>query len=69
MDNPLAYACNFDKRSAERVTHSGRASYTTPWDTSRSRIELVTRTGYRVMVEGAVDAHALARVLDVLERR
>ena len=35
----------------------------------RSRIELVTRTGYRVMVEGAVDAHALARVLDVLERR
>ena len=33
------------------------------------RIEIVTRSGYRVLVDGAVDAGALARVLDVLERR
>lgn len=33
------------------------------------RIEVMTRTGYRLMVEGAVDEHAFARVLDVLERR
>jgi transposase len=33
------------------------------------RIEVVTRTGYRLMVEGVVDGQALARVLDVLERR
>jgi transposase len=33
------------------------------------RIEVVTRTGHRVIVDGAVDGHALARVLDVLERR
>jgi UDP-N-acetylmuramyl tripeptide synthase len=33
------------------------------------RIEVVTRTGYRVMVDGAVKGQALARVLDVLERR
>ncbi len=33
------------------------------------RIEVVTRTGHRVIVEGAVDTSALARVLDVLERR
>jgi transposase len=33
------------------------------------RIEVVTRNGHRVIVEGAVDTSALARVLDVLERR
>ena len=33
------------------------------------RIEVVTRTGHRVIVDGAVDGQALARVLDVLERR
>ncbi|HEX5713876.1 MAG TPA: transposase [Solirubrobacterales bacterium] len=33
------------------------------------RIEIVTRGGHRVLVDGAVDAGALARVLDVLERR
>jgi transposase len=33
------------------------------------RIEVVTRTGYQVIVDGAVDGQALARVLDVLERR
>ena len=34
-----------------------------------SRIEIATRDGYRVIVEGAVDTSALTRVLDVLERR
>jgi transposase len=34
-----------------------------------SRIEIGTRNGHRVIVEGAVDTRALARVLDVLERR
>jgi transposase len=33
------------------------------------RIEVVTRTGHRLIVDGAVDGQALARVLDVLERR
>jgi transposase len=33
------------------------------------RIEIVARSGLRVIVDGAVDAQALARVLDVLERR
>jgi transposase len=36
---------------------------------ARGRIEVVTRTGHRVIVDGAVDGQALARVLDVLERR
>ena len=34
-----------------------------------SRIEIAMRNGHRVIVEGAVDTSALARVLDVLERR
>ena len=33
------------------------------------RIEIVSRSGHRVIVDGAVDGQALARVLDVLERR
>ena len=37
--------------------------------TPGGRIEVVTRNGHRVIVEGAVDTSALARVLDVLERR
>jgi transposase len=40
-----------------------------PPPTARGRIEVVTRTGYQVIVDGAVDRHALVRVLDVLERR
>jgi transposase len=37
--------------------------------TPGGRIEIVTRDGHRVIVEGAVDTSALARVLDVLEPR
>jgi len=37
--------------------------------TPGGRIEVVTRNGHRVIVEGAVDTSGLARVLDVLERR
>ena len=37
--------------------------------TPGGRIEIVTPNGHRVIVEGAVDTSALARVLDVLEPR
>src|SRR4051794_6102647 len=35
---------------------------------SRGRLEIITRHGYRVVVDGAVDETALARVLAVLTR-
>jgi hypothetical protein len=37
MDNPLAYACDFDKRYGKRGIHSGRVSYTSRWDTTKTR--------------------------------
>ena len=40
-----------------------------PSPPATGRIEIVTRSGHRVLVDGAVDAGALARVLEVLERR
>jgi hypothetical protein len=37
--------------------------------TSGGRMEIVTTTGWRIIVGGDVDARALARVVAVLERR
>ena len=42
---------------------------TTPVCVDAGRIEIVLRGGYRVIVDAAVEASALSRVLDVLERR
>jgi transposase len=68
-DSPLTPAIRTGPRLIPVMVTAEQGSVTASPSPVADTIEIMTTGGYRVRVSGGVDAQALRRVLDVLERR